>query len=57
MCRIGSVRAEIIKNRKGVVIQRLWVFEFSDQVSDFRDVSDLQVPPNVISRTDNIMSF
>ena len=28
MCRIGSVSAEIIKNCKGIVIQRLWVFEF-----------------------------
>ena len=37
------------KNRKGIVIQRLWVFEFRDPVSYFRDVSELRVPPNLRS--------
>ena len=35
------------KNCKGIVIQRLWVFEFRDQVPYFRDVSELRVPPNL----------
>ena len=41
MCQIG-------KNRKGIVIQRFWVFEFRDPVLYFRDVSELRVPPNLI---------
>ena len=36
------------KDRKGIVIQRLWVFEFRDPVLDFREVSELRVPPNLI---------
>ena len=35
------------KNHKGIVIQRLWVFEFRDPVLYFRDVSELRVPPTL----------
>ena len=35
------------KNRKGIVIHRLWVFEFRNPVLYFRDVSELRIPPNL----------
>ena len=38
------------KNRKGILIQRLWVFEFRYPVLYFKDVSELRVPPNLTLR-------
>ena len=44
------------KNHKGIVIQRLWVFEFSDPVLDFRDASELRVPPNLVWNCSSVLT-